>query len=291
MKNMKDDEIESSFMERGLSFGTGGVRAKMGYGTSVLNMYTYAQLADAFANYLVKKYHSNNFKVVIGHDNRKYSDEFTKKVADVLTSFGISIILFPNNELVPTPLVSFAIRTTKAKAGIVITASHNPKEYNGFKIYDENGCQATEEITHKVSQIVNKPIDILKLNHKPNPSLIAYASKNIYDQYFRSCIGTIINKSIINIKKSLPIVFTGHHGTASKLMPLFLNKYLHFNVLPVKEQCKYDLNFTNSPLPNPEDTNSFDNAIKYAEQIGSEICMGTDPDADRVGVCIKHKGE
>jgi phosphomannomutase len=287
---MNKNTIESCFLPSGLNFGTGGVRAKMNLGTSVLNKYTYAQLTYALAKYLKNKYKSRNITVVIGHDNRLNSDTFTLVTAEVLTSFGIKVILFPNNELVPTPLVSFTIRNNKATAGIVITASHNPKEYNGFKIYDENGCQATEEITGKISSFINRTINILDIKYKPNPKLISYVAEDIYVKYFKSNTNTIVNKKIINIDKKQPVVFTGHHGTTSKLMPYFLNKYLNFNILPVREQCEHDPNFTNSPFPNPEDYKSFDKAIKYANKIGSNICIGTDPDGDRIGVCIKHNG-
>jgi phosphomannomutase len=261
----------------------------MGMGTARMNRFTYANLANAYGRYIIKQ-HGLNKTIVIGHDNRLNSDKFAILCAELLSSLGIKVLLFANNQLMPTPIVSYAIRETKSVGGLIITASHNPKEYNGFKAYADDGGQILPDAANQISTFLNKPKDILKLECKPNYKLIKYLSNSVINNYLRSARVVLINKKEIKHGKYDPIMLTTHHGTASKLLPQFL-KSLNFNVKPIKSQTFFSPTFVNSPISNPEDFNSFDQSIKEADKLDSDFCIGVDPDADRMAVCLKHQGQ
>jgi phosphomannomutase len=227
----------------------------------------------------------------VAHDNRINSGVFAKLVADVLSSLQIKVLLFAHNELMPTPIVSYTIRQTKSVGGVIITASHNPKEYNGFKAYHDDGGQILPDVANTIVKSLKAPSEILDITYVPNKKLISYLSKQIVDRYFHDAQQVLINRKELKKERNLaPIVVTAHHGTACKLLPQFL-KLLKFNIKPVPAQMFYSPTFVNSPISNPEDIKSFDLAIKQAEHLHSDICIGVDPDADRMAVCIKHKGE
>jgi phosphomannomutase len=271
-----------------MSFGTAGVRGKMGMGTMRMNRFTYANLVQAYAKYIISTYGKNK-TVVIGHDNRWNSDTFALLAANVLSSFDIPVLLFAKNQLMPTPIVSYAIRQTKSVGGLIITASHNPKEYNGFKAYHNDGGQILPPVAKAIVKELKKPSAILNITYQAKPKLISYLTNDILNKYFKDVRHVLINKKELTQKKTFPVVLTAHHGTACKLLPKFLQQ-LRFNVKPVQAQMFYDPNFTNSPISNPEDIKSFVLSIKQAEQMKSKICIGVDPDADRMAVCIKHDG-
>jgi phosphomannomutase len=278
------------FANESLHFGTAGVRGKMGLGTTRMNRFTYTNLAQAYARYIVDEYGINK-TVIIGHDNRLHSTTFAKLVAKVLSAFKINAVLFPNNHLIPTPIVSYAIRVTKAVGGIIITASHNPKTYNGFKAYHNDGSQVLPNVVKKIDKKLIKPADILDITYQPQLGLISYLNKSIINRYFKDAQQVLIdNKKLQKKDKNFPVVLTAHHGTACKLLPKFLHT-LGFNIKPVTAQMFYSPTFVNSPISNPEDINSFALAIKLAEKIGSLICIGVDPDADRMAICIKHQNK
>jgi phosphomannomutase len=258
----------------------------MGMGTMKMNRFTYTQLSYTYGKYLVNKFGKNK-TVIIGHDNRLNSDTFAILCANVLTSFGLKPLLFKNNKLMPTPIISYAIRQTKSIGGIIVTASHNPKEYNGFKVYNPDGGQVLPDVVEQITKYMCKPIDILDIVYKPNKKLIGYVNDSLINKYMNDVQAALVDKSVTRKTKSFPIVFTGHHGTSCKLIPIFLKK-LKFNVKPVIKQCFYNPNFINSPVSNPEDFKSFDLAIKQANKIKSKIIIGIDPDADRMAVCLKH---
>jgi phosphomannomutase len=272
-----------------MSFGTAGVRGKMGMGTIRMNRFTYANLAQAYAKYIVTQYGKNK-SIVIGHDNRLNSDKFALLVADVISSFGVKVLLFAKNQLMPTPIVSYAIRQTKSVGGLIITASHNPKEYNGFKAYHDDGGQVLPGVANAIVKNFLKPLDVINYTCTPKRSLITYLSNDIVDKYLKDARVVLLNKNIISKNKSYPIVFTSHHGTASKLLPKFL-KQLKFNVKPVPQQTFFSASFVNSPISNPEVMESFDLSLKLANKVKSDIAIGVDPDADRMAICIKHNDE
>lgn len=291
IKAMKVNELKKAFSNKELAFGTAGIRAKIGPGTQYLNDFVYQQMAIGYAKYILKQNHKNP-TVVIGHDNRLYSDKFALVCAKVLIAYGINVLLFEDNKLMPTPIISYAITRFKASGGINITASHNPKTDNGFKAYNNLGaqilpCDAKIIIDNmpKSSSILS--IELPKESKKGRISYIDY--KKITTEYFKVVAqNAIINHKIFdshkNPIKKMPIVFTGHHGTTSKLMPAFL-RFLGFKkVYVVPSQQKIDPDFPGSPITNPEDDRSFDEAIKLAEKVGATIIFGCDPDGDRMAI-------
>jgi phosphomannomutase len=289
IKSLSKNERIAYFPNAPMSFGTAGVRGKMGMGTMRMNRFTYANLVQAYAKYIVQTY-GRNKSVIVGHDNRLNSDRFAMLAAEVLSSFGIKVLLFPKNELMPTPIVSYAIRRTKSVGGLIITASHNPKEYNGFKAYHDDGGQILPPVAKAIVNKLAKPSEILNITYSPQRKLITYLSSDIIDNYFKDAQQVLINRKELKEKKTFPVVLTAHHGTACKLLPKFLTG-LKFNIKPVQAQMFYSPTFVNSPISNPEDIKSFALSIKQADQIKSDICIGVDPDADRMAVCIKHQGQ
>ena len=283
------EEIDLYFSKDHMHFGTAGIRGLIGPGTMRVNRFTYAQFCFGYAKYLLKRFGKKS-SVVIGHDNRYMSDEFSKICANVMTSFGIKVYLFKNNHLTPTPIISYCIRQLKATGGIIVTASHNPKNYNGFKVYNPDGGQILPDVADQIEKNMPSSIGLTNIKYKPNNKLISYISEDLIKKYFKDVQKVLINKSFAKKVKKWPVIVTCHHGTASKYLPEFL-KSLHFNVIPVKEQCYPDPKFTNSPSSNPEDIKSFDLSIKYANKYHANICIGVDPDADRMAVLLKHKGK
>ncbi len=286
METYSDDEINLYFSDEKPSFGTAGIRQKIGPGTRQFNEYTYKQITIGFAKYLCSNF--KNPKIIIGHDNRKFSNEFTIICAEVCSSFGIEVFLIKDNELKATPIISFLIQHLKLDGGIIITASHNPKEYNGFKVYKENGAQILDDIANEIIKNMPENNSILNIEFTSNKNLIKEVNEqNIFD-YFNSAQKCLINTKI-NEDKNFPIIFTPHHGTAYKDLPFFLKTLGYSNVIKVEEQSFPDENFINSPSSNPEDELSFELSLKYAEKYNAEILLGVDPDADRLAIVIKNK--
>lgn len=275
------DEIADRFY-RDLEFGTGGLRGTLGAGTNRMNIYTVARATFGFAEYLLKQ--SQTPSVVIAYDSRIMSDEFARLAAEILSFKGIKAYLF--SELTPTPVLSFAVRYLKASGGIVITASHNPKEYNGYKVYNEKGCQITDEAAAKIySEIKNS--DYFG-EFTANNRLIAELSDEILDKFVEKISAYKLNE----ITAQPRIVYTPLNGTGRKPVLKILNKIGIKDITVVKEQETPDGNFPTCPFPNPEYKETFDLAFKYAKERGADIVLATDPDADRVGVAVKdERGE
>jgi phosphomannomutase len=284
---LKDEEIDTYFTNSNQTFGTAGVRGIMGMGTQKMNRFTYANLTQAYCQYLVNTYGTDS-QIVIGYDNRQNSKKFAKLCASIASSFKIKALLF--KRLTPTPIVSYAIRQLKAVGGIIITASHNPKEYNGFKVYHNDGGQILNDVVVEISKYLKQAQDVLNITHLPNKQYINFINKNITSKYLIDIRNVFVDKNIISENKPFSVVFTGHHGTASKLLPKFL-RGLNFQIVPVKKQCFYNDSFKNSPAPNPETEKSFEMGIEVAEKINSKIIIGVDPDADRMAVMIKHNNQ
>ena len=280
------EEIKAFFKDEKMHFGTAGIRGVMGAGTHKMNIYTYQQMAEGYARY-INKHFPKNPSVVIGHDNRINSDLFSLVCANVLTTFGIKVYLFKNNHLTPTPIISFAIRFLNASGGIIVTASHNPKEYNGFKAYNPDGGQVLPDVAAEIEKYMPKNDSLVHNIYIGSAKLLREIDEKVIDVYYQEAKKALVNRDIINFKKPEPIILTTHHGTASNYLPKFL-KELNFNVIPVKEQCFVNSEFVNSPSSNPEYFDSFNLSIKLAEKEKSSFLIGVDPDADRMAVMVKH---
>ena len=282
---MSEDDINRFFTDDKMTFGTAGIRATMGPGTNQINTFTYQQMAEGFARWLLLT--KENPSVVVAHDNRKNADFYSKVVAKVLTSFGIKVIFFPNNELKATPITSYAIRMAKADGGIIITASHNPKNYLGFKVYNSFGAQILPDDANKIVALMPENNTILDNEYAINNDLIEYFDNSITESYFKDATKCLIHTDV-DKEKIFPIIFTAHHGTASHDLPNFLNTLGYKNVIKVEQQCVPDSNFTYSPISNPEDKRSFELSLKYAEKNKSDIMLAVDPDSDRLAVAVLH---
>lgn len=289
--NKSDKELEDMFYTT-LSFGTGGMRGILGAGINRLNIYTIRRANNGLAQYLINTYKKEDLKrgVVIAHDNRHMSKEFAVESAKVLGAYGIKSYLF--TELRPTPELSFAVRYLKALAGIVVTASHNPPEYNGYKIYDEYGCQYTPRYANVIIEYVNQTEDLFSietksLNELKSESLLEYIDEEIDNAYLDLVKSIAINR---NINKNIKIVFTPLHGTSGYLGKRLLEEEGYI-VYPVEEQMVADPNFSTVKLPNPEEKSAYELAIKLGEKKKADLLIATDPDADRLGIAVLDKGE
>ncbi len=289
LQNEKPEELADSFYQN-LEFGTGGMRGLMGVGTNRMNKYTIGTATQGFANYLQKIYPGQEIKVAIAHDSRNNSRFFAETTANVFAANGIKVFLF--DALRPTPELSFAIRTLKCQGGVVCTASHNPKEYNGYKAYGDDGGQLVPPHDKNVITEVNaiKTVDDVKwAGCEANISIIGPALDAEYIEMVKSLS---VYPEVIAKQHDLKIVYTPIHGSGIMLVPQVLKAFGFTNVTIVKEQETPDGNFPTVGYPNPEEAETMSLAVKTAKEIGADILLGTDPDADRVGIGIKnHKGE
>src|SRR5690554_6094836 len=276
-----------------LQFGTGGMRGIIGAGTNRMNIYTIRKANIGFAKYLLRHFSDAKTRgLVIAYDNRHYSKEFAFESARVMASYGIKAYVF--EDLRPTPELSFATRYLRAVGGIVITASHNPPQYNGYKIYDENGCQLVPDLADEVIQYVSEVKDVFALEIEDSDilikqGLIEIIGKSIDNRYLELVKTIQINKDLN--KSDLKIVFTPLHGTANVLANRLLTECGYKNVYPVDSQCIPDPNFSTVKSPNPENKEAFNLAKNLGEKVNADILIATDPDADRVGIAVKHENE
>ena len=278
LKKMIDTEIENSFYKE-LSFGTGGIRGKMGLGTAKINGYVIQRATQGLANYL-KKYCSSNNKVIIGYDTRNHSKEYAQVTSRVLKANGFQAFLF--KEALPTPCVSFAVRELKCACGIVITASHNPAEYNGYKVYNENGCQITTEAASLIYDEIKK-LDYFTIY---DDSEYSYVDDIIYEKY----IDAVEKESILPIEnKDVSIVYTPLSGTGLRPVTDILKRKGFTNIQIVKEQEMPDGNFPTCKKPNPEEYEALNLGIEYAKRYQSDLVLATDPDCDRLSIAIRIK--
>ena len=282
--SIKDDkEIEDRFY-RDLEFGTGGLRGVMGAGSNRMNKYIIRKATKGLADYLLANRRNDVQRgVVIAHDSRNNSDSFALEAANVLTSAGIPVNLF--KELEPTPVLSFSVKYLHAVAGIVITASHNPKEYNGYKVYDEHGTQIVPSIANVLIQYIIAITDIVSIPAEGDPSKLTYIGDEVVDQF----VDSVYTQSILQGDVTpLRIVYTPLHGAGNKPVRKILAKAGFSDVHVVKEQELPDGNFSTVKSPNPEEHSALQLGIELAESIDADIIIGTDPDSDRIGVGIKN---
>lgn len=271
---------------RNLEFGTGGLRGIMGVGTNRMNKYTVAMATQGLANYLKKMFPGkSDISVAVAHDCRNNSDFFAKITAQVMSANGIRVYLFEG--LRPTPELSFAIRHFGCQSGVVITASHNPKEYNGYKAYWDDGGQLIAPHDKNVIAEVEKITDPSLVRFNENPSFIKYLGKEFDEIYIANIRKLSLSPEVIQRQKDFPIVFTPIHGTAVELVPMALKAFGFENVIGVDEQNVIDGNFPTVHSPNPEEPAALSMAIKKAIGTGAQLVMATDPDADRVGIAVR----
>ena len=288
----KDDKTEliDSFY-RDLEFGTGGLRGIMGAGTNRMNIYTVGTATQGLSNYLIAQFPDvQQISVVIGYDCRNNSSKFAEISADIFSANGIKVYLF--NELRPTPEVSFAIRQLGCQSGIVLTASHNPKEYNGYKAYWNDGAQMVAPHDENVITEVMKIKSIDEIKFKGNPDLIEIIGEEIDTVYIENIKTLSLSPDSIKRNSDLKIVYTPIHGTGVKLIPWALKEYGFTNIINVPEQDVVSGNFPTVISPNPEEPAALDMAVKKAIETDADIVMASDPDADRLGIAVKNdKGE
>ena len=284
---LKKDTIafEDAFY-KDLAFGTGGLRGLMGIGSNRINEYTVAMATQGFANYLKEAFPNQQIKVAIAHDSRNNTELYTRIAAEVFSANEILVYLF--KELRPTPTLSFAIRTLQCHGGVVLTASHNPKEYNGYKAYWNDGAQLIaphdDHVINNVKLI--KSIDEVKFDKKSE--LIKYLDDTIDGQYLNMIASLSLRYPQKNRASELKIVFSSIHGTGITLVPRALEKFGFENITIVSEQAQPDGNFPTVIYPNPEEAEALEIALKTAKDVDADLVLATDPDADRVGIAAKN---
>lgn len=289
VQNMIDNDpnelIESFY--RILEFGTGGLRGIMGAGTNRMNIYTVAMATQGLANYIKKMFaDTTQPQVAIAYDCRNNSKNFAHIAADVMSANGIKVFLF--SALRPTPELSFAIRELKCQSGIVVTASHNPKEYNGYKVYWEDGGQVVSPHDKNIIAEVEKITDMTMVNRDSNPALVEMLDEKFDEIYLERVMSLSLSPKLIKKHKNLSFVYTPIHGTGGQLMPKLFAKAGFKNFYPVEEQMITDGNFPTVVSPNPEEHAAMTMALDKAKAMNADIVLATDPDADRVGVAVKN---
>ena len=286
-----ETELTDSFY-KDLEFGTGGLRGLIGVGSNRMNRYTVGTATQGLANYLNKAFPNEEKKVAIAYDSRIKSDEFAGIIADIFSSNGISVYLF--EALRPTPELSFAIRLLGCKSGVVVTASHNPKEYNGYKAYWDDGSQVVAPHDANIIDEVNAIKSIDDIKFEGDPSKIFKIGAEVDEKYLAHILSLSISKDAIARQKNLKIVYTPLHGTGVTLVPELLSKMGFESVTVIEEQAEPAGNgqFPTVVYPNPEESEAMSIAVNKAKEIDADLVMGTDPDADRVGIAAKnHHGE
>lgn len=280
-------EIEDRFY-KDLEFGTGGLRGIMGAGANRMNKYTVGKATKGLCEYLKNEF-AGEKSVVIAYDSRNNSKAFAECAAEVLCYNGIKTFLF--EEIMPTPVLSFSVRYLNCNAGIVITASHNPKEYNGYKVYDKYGCQLVPQYADKVISYINNVKDIKSVKHMNlNMALSNGYLTYIGDEVLNSYISEVEKMAVYKEASDLKIVYTPLHGTGNIPVRKVLSD-MSFDVSVVKEQAVADGNFTTVRSPNPEEKDALNMALAQAKRANADLVIGTDPDCDRVGVGVLHNGE
>jgi phosphoglucomutase len=271
---------------RDLEFGTGGLRGIMGVGTNRMNVYTVAMATQGLSNYLLQEFKNTpQIKVAIAHDSRNNSRLFAETTANIFSANGFKVYLF--DSLRPTPELSFAIRYFNCQSGVVITASHNPKEYNGYKAYWDDGGQIISPHDKMIIKEVQK-VSFDKVNFKARPENIESIGAEIDDIYTNQITGLSLAHDIIRRQKDMKIIYTPLHGSGVKLVPMVLKKFGFTNILNVPEQDVSDGNFPTVKSPNPEESSALAMAIQKAKDTNADLVMATDPDADRVGIVVRN---
>lgn len=285
-----EEEINDRFY-RELEFGTGGLRGVIGAGTNRMNIYTVRKATQGLANYLNNNW--KNGKVAVSYDSRIKSDIFAREAAKVLAANGIKVHIY--RELMPTPCLSFAVRELRCQMGIMVTASHNPAKYNGYKAYGSDGCQITNETADAVLaniKAVNEfdDVKVMDFDQAMNQGLVAYIENEVIEAYYNHVLGQSLHGNLVK-KSGFKLVYTPLNGTGNKPVREILKRIGLTDVAVVPEQEKPDGNFTTCPFPNPEIKEALALGLKLCEATGSDLLLATDPDCDRVGIAVKYQGQ
>ena len=280
LETKNEKELTDAFY-RDLEFGTGGLRGIMGVGTNRMNKYTVGRATQGLANYILKQ-NGESFKVAIGYDSRNNSDIFSKTAAEILSSNGIKVYLY--DDIHPISLLSYAVRSLGCIAGIVVTASHNPKEYNGYKVYWTDGAQVIPPHDKNIiDEVLKVSPEEVKMGDNSKVSLIG---KDIEDKYMNDLMGYLVGPDIIKKHNDIKIVYTPIHGSGYKMVPMALKKAGFTNITTLETVQPPDGNFPTVESPNPENPEALKMAVDKAKEIGAELVMGTDPDCDRMGCAL-----
>ncbi|MEO8583773.1 MAG: phospho-sugar mutase, partial [Flavitalea sp.] len=285
LKNENPTELADAFY-RNLEFGTGGLRGIMGVGTNRMNKYTVGMATQGYANYLKQTYPGGIVRIAIAHDSRNNSRLYAEIVANVMAANGIRVFLF--EALRPTPELSFTIRKLGCQGGVVCTASHNPKEYNGYKAYWNDGGQLVPPHDKNVIKEVDKVLGVDDVKWSGGESNISIIGKEMDEEYIAMVKTLSVYPEIIAKQHDLKIVYTPIHGTGITLVPQVLERFGFDNVTIVKEQATPDGNFPTVVSPNPEESAAMSIGLSKAKEMDADILLGTDPDADRVGIAVKN---
>jgi phosphoglucomutase len=276
-------ELIDSFYQD-LEFGTGGLRGLMGVGTNRMNVYTIGMATQGLANYLLKCFPSETIRVAITHDCRINNTLFATTTANVLTANGIHVLYF--REMRPTPMLSFAVRHFNCKSGVMITASHNPKEYNGYKAYWDDGAQVVAPHDKNIIDEVKKITSFDEVNWNKNDDLFQYIEEDFDAIYMKLVKGLSLSPEAIQAQKDMPIVFSPIHGASGKMVPEALKAYGFQNVNIVKEQAEPDGTFPTVIYPNPEEAEALTLSLKLGKEVGAELVLACDPDGDRYAAAV-----
>ena len=285
MENDMKELVESFYKD--LEFGTGGLRGIMGVGSNRMNIYTVGAATQGLANYLKKNFAGEAIRVAVGHDSRNNSRLFAERVADIFASNGFAVYLF--DALRPTPELSFAIRELKCQSGVVVTASHNPKEYNGYKAYWTDGSQVTAPHDKNIIEEVAKITDVDMVLTGKNPENITILDEKFDEIYLNKVHELSLSPEAVRKHHDMKIVYSPMHGAGVRLVPASLKKFGFTNVIMVKEQSVIDGNFPTVESPNPEERKTMAMAIDLAAREGADLVLATDPDSDRIGVALRNK--
>ncbi len=284
MMTSNPKELEESFYKN-LEFGTGGMRGIMGVGTNRINRYTLGKNTQGLSDYLKKSFPTEALKVVIAYDCRHNSDTLAKVVADVFSANGIHVYLF--SELRPTPELSFALKHLQCHAGIVLTASHNPPEYNGYKVYWQDGGQLVPPQDGEIIEVI-EALNYADIRFEANESLIEYIDEAVDEAFVKSTLANASFNTTKEAREGLKIVYTSLHGTSIKSIPAVLTAAGYTDLNIVQEQAIPNGDFPTVKSPNPEEPEALTLALKLANEIGADIVIGTDPDSDRLGVAVRN---
>ena len=285
MDNDMKELVESFYKD--LEFGTGGLRGIMGVGTNRMNVYTVGAATQGLSNYLKKNFAGEQIRVAVAHDSRNNSRMFAERVADIFASNGFTVYLF--DALRPTPELSFAIRELKCHSGVVVTASHNPKEYNGYKAYWTDGAQVTPPHDTNIIAEVEKITDINMIQTGAHPENIHILGQDFDEIYLNRVHALSLSPECIKHHHDMKIIYTPLHGSGVRLVPASLRKFGFTNVKLVPEQAVVDGNFPTVESPNPEERKTMSMAIDLAAREGADLVLATDPDSDRIGVALRNK--